>query len=95
MADQLFNEQKLYEEICKIWGPHGAHALVYTELCKRLGLELEPVTIEPIAVAIRRIYNEEDKNMIKTVKRVRYELDNGQLGLKEALALVKEHTGAS
>jgi hypothetical protein len=29
MSERMFNEQKLQEEIERIWGPHGAHAYLY------------------------------------------------------------------
>ena len=32
----LFNEAKLGEEICRVWGRHGAHAEVYGMLQARL-----------------------------------------------------------
>lgn len=36
----VFNEQKLREEIIKIWGEYGAHIEVYDMLLKKANIEI-------------------------------------------------------
>lgn len=86
----IFNEQSLYEDIVRVWGKYGAHAEIYQELCKRAGLKLEDVVEEPVEFQIKRIYEEEKRNKIRTIKRVRSEVLDG-LGLKQAKDLVDKY----
>ena len=39
--NESFNEQTLYNDIVKIWGENGAHADLFREMMKRLGLKVE------------------------------------------------------
>jgi hypothetical protein len=89
---KLFNEQSLYNEIVKIWGLHGAHAEVYKMVCEKAGLELtDPEIEETIEAKIKRIYAEEGNSLIKTIKRVRWEIDEGRLDLRAAKELVERN----
>lgn len=43
MPDEVFNEQKLYLEIVRVWGEYGAHAEVMRQLLQSAGIPV-PVT---------------------------------------------------
>ena len=86
----MFNEQSLYNDIVRVWGPHGAHAEVYKHICEKVGLALsDPEPEESVEDKIRRIYTETGGNKLQTIKRVREET---LMGLLETKNLVERFT---
>jgi len=91
---ELFNENSLYAEIVKVWGESGAHADVFREICKKANIELDlnAEIEESLEDQIRRIYQEEGRNKLKTIKRIRFE-SHSYLSLRATKELVDRVVG--